>query len=221
MEQYRHYFLYIRDSVEREGISVESLLYHLLHLPGMKYHCNKEKHELLYGKREKLRKAQTIRALFLLLDEECASFLNYGIFQSIAKEYGINEDCDELKYPEHLKAYLKKHTIAEFAKVNPRLPEKYNSNKKNLFCKFDIELTERVAQVANLQICIANILGLNARSLELVDVNDGCVVVTFLVPTHIADAIFAQDQVFTPQQMEELQAIKTIWLRCGKFFCGT
>ena len=215
LEQYRHYVLYIRNSVEAKGISVESLLDHLFYLPGMKYHSDVDKHRLLHGKREKLKEVKTIRALFLLLDEECASFLNYGIFQSIATEYGINEDCEELKYPGHLKAYLKKHTISEFAMVNPRLEKKYSSSKKEVICKFDIELTERVAEVANLQIRIANILGLNARSLELIDVKDGCVVVTFLVPSRIADLIFAENQVFTPQQLEEFEALKIIWLKYG------
>ena len=214
LERYRHYVLHIRGSVERMKISIESLLDHLFYLPGMKHHYNKEKHELLHGKREKLKTMKTIRELFLLLDEECTSFLNYGIFQSIATEYGINEDCDELKYPEHLKAYLKKHTISEFAMVNPGLQKKYDSSKKEFICKFDIEYTERVAKVANLQIRIADILGLNAGSLELVDVNDGCVEVTFLVPAHIADTTFTQDPAFTPQQVKELQAIKIIWLKC-------
>ena len=213
LDRYRRYELYIRDSVLKKGVSLDSLVEHLLYLPALNCHSDEEKHKLLHGKREKLKNTETIRALFLLLHEECASFLNYGVFQSIATEYGINEDCDELKYPEHLKAYFKKHTIAEFAKVIPRIEKRCDSSKREITFKFDIKTTERCAKISDLELHISDILGLNVQSLELIDIKDGCVVVTFLVSAHIADAIFAENQEFTPKQVEAFKANKLIWLK--------
>ena len=214
LDRYRRYVLYIRGSVLKKELSLDSLVDHLLYLPALKYHSNEEKHKLLHGKREKLRNAKTIRALFLILDEECSSFLNYGVFRSIATEYGINEDCDELKYPEHLKAFFRNHTISELAGVIPRLGKRKRCDptKTKVTCKLDIEKTKRFAEISELDIHVADILGLNVQSLELVDISDGCVEVTFLVTAHVADAIVARDHKFTSKQVK---AMKIIWLKCG------
>ena len=208
-EQYAEYVMYIRDSVIEKEVTVRSLVNYLLFLPGFKYRNDKDEHKLLHGKRAQLKQAETVEDVFLLLYEECASFLNYNIFLSIAKKFGGNK-CDHLKYPEYLKAFVEKHTISELVKVIPNLEKKCDSSKQKVTCKFNIELTERVAEVSNLKIRIADILGLNVQSLELVDVNDGCVVVTFLVPAHIAGPIFTA---FTGQQVEEFKAAKIIWLK--------
>lgn len=212
---YRRYVLYIRESVMKKNVTVENLLDYLLYLPEMKYHNEEEKHELIPGKREKLKEAKTIPDIFLLLYEEWASFINYEIFQSIATEYKINEDCDELNYPEHLKAYFKKHTIADLAKVFPMLEKEYDPSKREITCKVNVKKIERFAEISDLKHHIADILGMDVVSLELKGVNDGCVIVIFLVPVHIADAIVARGPVFTPKQVERLQVMKIIWLKCG------
>ena len=215
LKQYSEYVIYIRDSVMKKEVSVKTLVKYLLLLPGLKYHDDKDEHKALNGKREKLEQAEDIEDIFIVLDRECASFLNYEIFESIATRFKVNDDCDHLKYPEYLKDFVKKHTILQLAKIIPELESKYDSSKRNVTFKFDIEKTERFSKVTDLKFCIAKILGVNVLCFELVDVNVGSVIVTFLLPAHIADAIFSHDQVFTLKQVEELRALKIIWLKYG------
>ena len=215
MQQYSEYVIYIRNSVIKKNVSVQSLVNYLLLLPGLKYDFNKDEHNALNGKRDKLIQKESIEEIFVLLDQELASFLNYEIFKSIAEEFEVNDDCDHLKYPEYLKAYVKNHTISELAEIIPKLEEKYDLSKRDVTCAIDIEKTERFSKVSDLKYCIAEILGVDALCLEIVDVNVGSVVVKFLLPAHIADSIFSHDQVFTPKQVEELRALKIIWLKYG------
>ncbi len=62
---------------------------------------------------------------------------------------------------------------------------------------------------------IAAIFGLLPSALELVDIKDGCVIVTFLIPASVADAIFTPDTVFTSQQEDKLRAVSLLWLKCN------
>ncbi len=78
--------------------------------------------------------------------------------------------------------------------ANPLLKPKNGS--KELIQKYDIETTCSLAKVDGLKKLIAEIMNLNPLALELVDVKDGCVVVTFLIPASVADTIFTPDTVF-------------------------
>lgn len=214
LEQYAEYVMYIRDAVVEKEVSIQNMLRHLLYLPALRYHSDVEEHKLLHGKREKLKQMEEVKDIFLLLYEECTSFLNYEIFHSIANTFGVDE-CDRLKYPEYLEAFVKKHTISEFAKINPMFDDMCDPSKRSVICKLDIKKTERFSKISDLRHCIAENLDVDSLCLEIIEINDGCVEVTFLFPAHILDAIFARDQVFTPMQVERLRAMKIIFLRCG------
>ncbi len=60
-------------------------------------------------------------------------------------------------------------------------------------------------------------MDLNPSALELVDIEDGCVIVTFLIPASIADAIFISDKVFTSQQEDKFRAASVLWLKCNGY----
>ena len=146
--------------------------------------------------------------------------MNYGLFESIAKKYKISGKSDDMKYPKHIKVYLNSHKISEFAQINPLLGSMNDSSKRALAFKFDIKLTKRVSKIMSLKQCVADVLGLNIFSLELVDVSKGCVVVTFLVPKHVADNI---EKTFTSKQkksgfqalrqQQQLHALKVILVK--------
>ena len=206
---YASYVSHICESIKKKpGVTVETLSTYLLLLPAFKYREDREQHKLLSGMRKKLEKVNSINKIFDLIGEECASFLNYNIFKSIADHYGIVEECEALRYPEHLEYYLKQHTLSEFATVIPPLEHSGDSSKQDLTFKFDIELTERVATIYDLKIHIANILDL--EYLELLDIKEGCVIVTFLVPAHVAEVIMSRE--FTPKQIQQFRDLKVMWI---------
>ena len=203
LKQYSDYVSYIRESIIQKAVTIDTLKTYLLYLPA------------LHGEREKLKQTENISDVFLLLYQECTSFLNYEIFQEITTRFGIYGDCDHLKYPEYLKAFVKKHTIAELISIFPTLENKWDPSKRAVTLKIDIEKFQRFAKVYDLKIYIAKILGLNVMCVELVDVKDGCVLVTFLVPAHIVDSTKFFAKGFTAQQVEAFRAMKIIWLKCG------
>ena len=97
------------------------------------------------------------------------------------------------------------------------------NGSKELILKYDIENTCRLAKIDTLKKFIAKIMDdLNPSALQIVDIEDGCVILTFLIPASVADAIFTPTKVFTQQQEEEFQSASILWLKCNgqPFFFG-
>ncbi len=207
----------LRGEIEEKGVTPEELRLFLLNLP-VSSNSNSSKRQKLTllsdNQQHDLEKCATITAIFTFL-RKCTSFLNYDIYQSLVENYNISIDQEKMKYPDHLKDFIEKHSIEEFAKINPQLKTKTDS--KELTLKFDIETTCSLARVAELETFIANILELNPSALELVDIAKGCVIVTFLIPASMADAIFTPDTVFTSEQEDELREASVLWLKCNGY----
>ncbi len=211
--KYGSYVDCLCSKIEEKGVSPEALRSFLLSLSASSSSSKRKKLTLLYDFQQGLEKCDTVTAIFNFLKTKCTSFLHYDIFQRIVENYNINEDQENMKYPDHLKAYIEKHKISEFAKINPQLKPKTSSKKLTL--KFDIETTCSLAKVAELEKFIADILELHPSTLEFVDIDS--VIVTFLIPASVADAIFTPNTVFTPQQEDELRAAKVLWLKCSGY----
>ena len=152
-----------------------------------------------------------MNTIFNLLVTEYASFLDYDIFQYIVEKYRINNGQEELKYTEHLEAYIKRIKISEFIEINPQLKSLTKSNK--IILKVDIESTSEIYQIKTLKSAVADILGIKSAALRLLDIKDGCVVTTFLIPTPVAKVIFNKHTTFTEEQFEKLQDLDISWLR--------
>ncbi len=212
---YATYVDTVRVLVEKIGVSPEELRSYLLSLPATSKSSRGQELTLLSDKETELKRCDTIIEIFNYLKTKCASFLTYDIFQCTLKYYNISEDQERLRYPEHLNAYIEKHKISEFASINPLL--KHKKGSKELTLKFDIKNTCKLAQVDELKNVIAEIMDLNPSALELVDIEDGCVIVTFLIPASVADAIFTANTVFTSQQEDELRAASVLWLKCNGY----
>jgi hypothetical protein len=175
-------------------------------------HC--ERQEVLLSQ-SSLDEAVEVNFIFRVLSKEYSSFLNYRIFQIMQEEYVVDEGQRELQYPSHLKEYVKKHNIAEFTEINPALGKPTDSSQI-MTVKFDIPETCKLAKLDDLNNKIAKILKITPLGLRLIDVEKGCVKVTFLVSNSIANVIFTGDQhtIFSPQQKEEFQALSIQWLKC-------
>lgn len=211
--KYAVYVDCLRVAVVEKKVTVNDLVSYLLSLPATSLSRNGQNLTLLFNRETELKKRNTITEIFNILTTKCASFLNYGIFQFILKHYEINDASEELQYPKHLKAYINRHKVSEFAKINPLLKPKNGS--KELIVKFDIETTCRLAKITDLRTCIANIMEISSLALEIIDIQEGCVVVCFFIPAHIADALFTPNTEFTTQQEEEFRAASVLWLKCN------
>lgn len=210
MKKYASYVDCLRAMIKGKGVTPEDLRAYLLSLPTF---TKGQKLSLLSDKEAELEKCNTIATIFTFLTTKCASFLNYDIFQDILENYDICQDREKLKYQDHLRAYIEKHKISEFIKINPLLKTKGDSTELTL--KYDIESTCRLAKVNELKKLIADILDLNPSALCLCDIKHGCVIVTFHIPASVADIIFTPNSVLTIQQEDELRSASILWIKCN------
>ena len=120
-----------------------------------------------------------------------------------------------MKYPEHLNAYIKRHKVSEFIEVNPLLKEYTAATSRELVLKIDIESTSRLAVLANLKAAVAKVLGLKPATLRLLDIKEGCVAATYLIPTPVAKLVFSERTVLTDKQKKQLQALPALRMECN------
>jgi hypothetical protein len=174
---------------------------------------------ILSAVKPELEEATRVNEIFHLLFLRCTSFFNYQIYQYLVDQYDIKDTRDRLKYPDYLRTYTKKLNISEFIAFNRayapifRVMSIPESTKLDL--KFDIELTCTVAEVADLQFAIAKLLDLNVAALQLVNIDDGCVAVTFLIPTEVADILFVPNRLFSQKDVKEFRDSSVLQLECN------
>ena len=212
---YASYVHCIRKSIKEKGVTAEDLCAYLMNLRAFK-RGHQEKTTLLSERKDELEKAQTIDKIFTILSAKCASFLNFEIFQSMVDDYDIDKNQERLNYPQHLRDYAEKHKLSEFVHINPLL-KKLDESTKKLQLKLNIESTCSLAKLDDLRKPIANILGIQKSALRIVDIKEGCVEVTFLIPASVADTIFTSDRIFTPQDVHDLQSLSVMSLKCNGY----
>lgn len=210
MIKYSLYVRRIRLCLIEKGVTVKDLRSDLLAMPAT--NNKKQQLMLLSAHKAELEKATDLNDIFDIINAEYATFLSYDIFQFMLDTYNINQGQEEFKYPEHLSDYLKEHNISEFVEINPLL-KKYNTTASTeLILKLDIDSTSRLAKVMHLKTTIAKILRLRSAALRLLDIKDGCVVVTFLIPTHVAKVIFNK---LTKTEEKLVRALPVLRLECN------
>ena len=111
---------------------------------------------------------------------------------------------------------MEKHKIEEFVKINPKL-EKLKDASKKINIKLGIKKTPSLGSLRKVKEAVANILGLKGSTLRLLSVKKGCVQVTLLVPSAIADVIFTSDTKLTSQQEHKFKEASVLWLKCSGF----
>jgi hypothetical protein len=210
MNRFACFVLSLCTHVKESGVSVENFRTWLLQLPAF---ASDHHDTLLSGVRAEMRKADTINKLFDLIGEGYTSFLNYGILDSILSKYCKDVDCEDLKYPEHLEAYINEHNVTEFGLVHPQLV-KISTTSEKLCFKFDIEKTRKIGKVLELGPQIAKILKVLPSALQLFSVEEGCIIVTYLIPVFVAEKVFTEGKM-TMEQWAAFRALSVQWVKRG------
>ena len=213
--RYASFVLCVQRSIKEKGVNTAELCNYLMNLSAFR---NDKKPILLSELEQDLERAKDIDEIFKILCKKYASFLNFGIFQSIVKAYGIDRARDNMNYAEHLQDYITKHKVSEFVKINPLL-ETFANEAEKITIKLDIDVTCSLARIVDLKKSVAKILGLRKSALRILDVKEGCVKVTLIIPTPVADVIFNSDRNFTTEEITQFQGLSIIWLECnGQIF---
>lgn len=109
IKQYSSYVNCIRRALQEKGVTARDLCSDLMSLSAFNHTALKRM--LLSSHQTELERAADLNAIFNLLLKEYASFLNYEIFQLMVDQYKIDDDREELKYPDHLEAYINRRLI--------------------------------------------------------------------------------------------------------------
>ena len=166
IQLYGSYVSCILESLQAKGVHVKDLRAYLLNLSVVQLTETKPKLMLLSQNRADLEKAIDLNEIFNFLSTNHASFLHYEIFAAVAEKYEIVRGK---KYPEELKAWINKHRVPNFATVNLQLKE-FSEGSKKLVLRLDIKSTCELARLKKLKPALANVLGVKASMLEILDV---------------------------------------------------
>ncbi len=94
--KYASYVDSLRAAIEEKRVSPEALRAYLLSLSASSNGDEGEMLTLMSEKKSELQKLETIPDIFSFLTTECASFLNYEIFQNILKNYSIGDKDEDI-----------------------------------------------------------------------------------------------------------------------------
>lgn len=213
-ERYASFVYCLCECLKQKEITVKQLRTFILRLPPQ---CG------LSGIKARLEAADSLNAIFDLIGDECASFFHYDIFQSMKKEFCTASDCEnpKLMYSEHFKKYVELHKISKFLCINSNLKTKYTDASKELTFKIDnIRMCDKLGKIVALRQAIATILNVKPSALRLVGIEEGCMVVTFLTPTAVAECIFfayGNMLKISEKQKQDFQSLSVLWLKYGSF----
>ena len=221
-KKYASYVRCIYSALIKKGVTAKDLRPYLMNRVVYSPHDNKK---VRLSSNEKIEKSQDISEIICTISKEYASFLDYEIFETLVEEYKLDvvelEDIDQevFKYPELLKAYLGEHTFTDLIEDKPAgLPEAGATTEK-LFVKFEIDETKRLTNLKCLKNTIARILGIPPFKLRLIDIERGCVIMTFLISKSVADSIFTanKDGIFTKEQKDHFEELSVRWVKCKDY----
>ena len=155
--------------------------------------------------------------VFKIIGNEFSSYLHYEVFQYVLNQYcnASEKDCEKFKYPEYLKVYIEQLNIKEFLEINPEL-EELSANSKRICLKMDIEETTKITNIKKLEVSVAAILGckLQPSDLRLIGIEEGCLILTYLIPEVVAVAIASKEM--TADEIKSLESLSIHWIKCGE-----
>ena len=139
------------------------------------------------GNRAELSKATSIPEIIYAL-QPYKSFLNYRIIESIAKEFGTPDICDEMQKYVTAFTYFCKRSAFELP-VNVLRKKVNKTSEKILSVKLIMKEPASIGDIKSAQLKMATILGVDPWALKICSIEDGCVCVRFLVPAAVMSKI--------------------------------
>ena len=133
-------------------------------------------------------------------------------------DFGLDPDQEQeqLKYPQHLKAYAEKHKLSELFEIINCDLQKKSSDENEFVFKFEVKLSEcKLSNILDFKSCIADILGQKSSAFRILKIEEGCLKVTIAVPEFVANSIFTEDGKLTPKQIQALRDLHIVWVKCG------
>ena len=161
---------------------------------------------------EKLKflKHDSLEEVFSILSNHW-SFLDYDLLKSIVKIYGSEDEESKIEeYQKELQFFCKRR-VSEVPKGFIQKEKSENDMHDRMIIKLKLD-HPRLRDIKDLKIKLCDVMGIEPATLQIEDVQQGCVEVIFLVSKHISH-IFKRP--LTKQQWEAFQAASVVSLSYG------
>ena len=215
----KHQFCFLvtktRDSLEKRQIPVEKYATSILALGAYEPVPEERNKSLLNEHREEIKMATSISEIFNILSAYW-NYLNYEILEITIELYGTSDDEQRLeRYNEHLQIFCERR-IFELS-----LPENscsssntLSSKQEKVAVKLNVCEDSKCNELLRIRSRIAKILRVKLATLIIDGVDAGCVQLTLLIPTFVAQEIFP----LSNEQMTVLHKdASVIRLECGDY----
>ena len=129
-----------------------------------------------------LSEANDIYDIFLIISPYY-SWFSYDLFKEIVNTHGSDEDQENMEqYCQDFSEYCQRIPCVEFQENNSK-----SSHQTKIKFKLDLNMKSlSVGEIKHIQRNIAKILKLKSSVLVLSRIQDGCMALIYLVPSHIA-----------------------------------
>ena len=145
----------------------------------------KEEHKkFVQEKEDEISKAAEIDKVFRIANKYW-DFLNYSLLQYIIEEYGSDEIQSKMEaFDEEVRTFRRNTLIKPFSKVYKRKPELENEKEMKKLISVNEKIdwaTATLEDVENFRHKFCSELSLYEFSLQLAEIQDGCMMLTWLV----------------------------------------
>ena len=198
-------------SLDRQNVSPDKLLCHVMAMGSLKPVFEKPQVPALHHCYNELKAAKTVYESFLVL-KDYFSFFNYHIIEHIIEELGAENDKAKLqRYKEDFNQYAKRRIfecLPEFGPVS-------DADHADVFVKVDSQYeTYTVEEIEMFRHKLSEILRVSSQGiLRLCRIDKGCFQLMFQVPSLVQQEIFP----LVKEQEKALAALGVIKLTCGKY----
>ena len=210
MCKFQHLFSTVYESLRTREIPVERLVTHLLSLRAFDPVIEGSRKPLFQTFSKKLQKARSIEKVLWII-EDYFSFFNYHVIEHIVSELGTDQDKVELRnYNDEFDRYSKRRVF----ECLPAFGSVSEANHADLVLELDPVYEQfTVKAVEDFRYRLNGILHLSQGALRLCQVEEGCFLLTFQVPSFVQQEIFP----LSSEQERALVAEGVIKLTCGNY----
>ena len=164
---------------------------------------------------EDLNRATCLEEVFKVVNQAC-SWFDYEIIEVTIQRFGNStaKGCLE-KYKAHFKKYAKQRLPKGMKHI--KVGDGVKRGGKQLVIKIDKEWNEvTFSDLDKLRGTFASIFGVKRRDLYLADIQEGCIMMTFMITEELGRRLFLSKSCLTSSQTKSLKDVGVISLRCAK-----
>ena len=175
---------------------------------------------ILKRKAGEINGASDMTKLFTVVTVQACSWFNFDIMKRLIKKFGGAEDRKRLaEYEQHFERFAKQRLPQGMTHVELGSKAGMTGCKK-LLIKVDQEWESiSIGELERLCREFAKILGTDRKNVYLADVNEGCIMLTLMVPEEIANTLSLRK--LTSVQKQMLASERVVRLTCGKLKWST